>query len=218
MRSRTGPLLAVSAAAAGGFALLARAVARRETSDQDDRVRRQVPKPRRGATRKAVAGATGPIGKEWVHAPVALATAAWMWRRGTGVRPAAVPVLASAASEALNRVCSTKLRHRPPPPGRHDPMNPSFPSGHSLETAAVALATAHVLTREGLVSPRVALPVALVVPLLSGAGRLSLDRHWGTDVLGGWLLGVSVAATCAALYELTAPVSPRRRRWRRRFR
>ncbi|MDQ3696565.1 MAG: phosphatase PAP2 family protein, partial [Gemmatimonadota bacterium] len=67
---------------------------------------------------------------------------------------------------------------------------------------AVALTGAYVLAREGIGDPRLIVPVALALPATSGVGRMYLDRHWATDVAGGWLAGLSVAACCAALYEL----------------
>jgi undecaprenyl-diphosphatase len=36
---------------------------------------------------------------------------------------------------------------------------------------------------------------------LVGLTRLYLDVHWTTDVVGGWAVGLFVAAMCAALYE-----------------
>ena len=38
--------------------------------------------------------------------------------------------------------------------------------------------------------------------LASTLGRLYLDRHWASDAVAGIALGVSVAAACAALYEV----------------
>ena len=37
--------------------------------------------------------------------------------------------------------------------------------------------------------------------LLVGLTRLYLDVHWTTDVIGGWAVGLFVAAVTAALYE-----------------
>ena len=202
MRSRATAslsLLGLSALSSIGFALVARAVARRHTSRKDARVRGRFPRRRRRAT-KAIVTALGPLGKEYVHAPIALGLAAYVWRRGSREGAAVIP-FASAASVALGRLLEARLRHRRPPPGRHSRVEPSFPSGHSLETTAVALTSAYVLGREGLVSPRILLPVALAVPGVSGAGRLYMDRHWGSDVLGGLLAGGALAAAFAAAYE-----------------
>ena len=89
--------------------------------------------------------------------------------------------------------------------GGHSPTEPSFPSGHALQTGAVAWATAYVLVREGLASPARAVPVAVVFPAVSGLAKLCLDRHWFTDVLAGYLLGGAIAASSAAAYELARP-------------
>jgi len=63
-----------------------------------------------------------------------------------------------------------------------------------------------VLTREGLASPARAVPVALMVPAVSGLAKLWLDRHWFTGVLAGYLLGGgAIAASSAAAYELARP-------------
>ena len=197
--SRTLALLGISALSATGFTLLARAVRRHETAHADGQVRRQFPKRRRRNTKRVVS-AIGPIGKEYVHGPIALSVAAYAWHRGAG--PAALaPPLASAAATTLSKMFERRIAHRAPPPGRHSPSEPSFPSGHSLETMAVGVTSAWVLAREGLVRPEVVAPIAGASPLVSGAGRLELDRHWGTDVLAGWLAGLSVAAACASLYE-----------------
>ena len=67
-----------------------------------------------------------------------------------------------------------------------------------------------VLSRDRVVAPAGVVPVAVALPLASGLAKLYLDKHWLTDVLGGYLAGLSVAAFAAAGYELGRP---RRRRW-----
>jgi membrane-associated phospholipid phosphatase len=41
--------------------------------------------------------------------------------------------------------------------------------------------------------------------IAAGAGRLLLDRHWTSDVIGGYCAGIALGATGAGLYELSAP-------------
>src|SRR5688500_19904093 len=95
MRSaRTLPLLGIAAVSAACFALLAHAVHRHETAHADGRVRRHFPKRRRRGTKRAVT-AMGPLGKAWVHGPLALGIAAYAWREGAGAA-AIAPPLASA--------------------------------------------------------------------------------------------------------------------------
>ena len=57
------------------------------------------------------------------------------------------------------------------------------------------------MLREGL-APRWSLAPLGLLPLATGAGRLVLDRHWTSDVLGGYCAGVALGATCAGVYEL----------------
>ena len=197
-------LILLSCAVAGtvGFSLLSRAVKAHETAHLDGRVRRRFPKRRRKSTKKAATW-IGPLGKEWVHGPIAALVAGGLLLRGRRAAAATV-VLSSAASSGLSHLFEATITQRNPPPGRHSPTEPSFPSGHSLETMAVGLTVAYVLTREDVTDGRWAFPLAVSVPLISGIGRVYLDRHWATDVLGGWLAGTCVAATAAAAYEATA--------------
>jgi len=203
-RSRRGgadltlPLVGVGVGAAVAFAVLARRVARHETAHADGQVRKHVPK-RRGPALKRAAQLVGPLGKPAVHAPVAAMLAAYT-RPSTKAGAAAIAA-SSAASKGVSMALERLLPHRRPPAGGRKPSEPSFPSGHSLETAAVALTTAWVLAREGKANPWLAAPAALAVPLLSGAGRVYLDRHWSSDVVAGWLAGTAVAAGCGVMYE-----------------
>ena len=92
---------------------------------------------------------------------------------------------------------------RPPtPPGHRDPHNPAFPSGHTLGPGAVALTSAYAMAREGRASPAVLVPIALTLPLVTVADRLMEQKHWASDVAGGYLGAGAVAAACLAGYEV----------------
>ena len=197
--------LVTSVAATAAFALLARTVARRPTTLADLKLRRFV-RGSRGARSRRAAAALYPIGKWWAYGPASLAGAAYVASR-RGAR-AAVPLPGAALTAALlGRAFDRWLGRRLAPPGRRSLVHPVFPSGHALGTSAVALAGAWVAARSGLARPRVALPAAALLPLTSGVGRLHEDKHWVSDVVGGWLAGLAVAAAWAAVDELGRPRS-----------
>jgi undecaprenyl-diphosphatase len=204
-------LVGAGVGAAAGFVWLARSVDNHETRHVDGRARKQFPKRRRRSTR-LVADALHPLGKWWGQMPLAAGVAALTWR--TRGKYAALPIAgASASAAALAWVLERALPQRVPPPGRHSPTEPAFPSGHSLQTTAVALTAAYILQQE-YGTPRVATAsLAALLPIASGLGRIYLDRHWLTDVLGGYLLGVAIAAPALAGYQVA---KPRRRFGRRR--
>ncbi|KAA5541790.1 phosphatase PAP2 family protein [Roseiconus nitratireducens] len=72
----------------------------------------------------------------------------------------------------------------------------SFPSGHSAMSALVYLTLGALVAR---VQPRrklkvYFLAVAVFLAILVGCSRVYLGVHWPTDVLGGWMFGVTWAA------------------------
>lgn len=203
---RASLLFGVAGLASLGFGMVAAAVSRGKTTRMDRRAKRLVHQVRgagaRGSTLQRAALSTTPLGKWWAYVPPALSTAARLYQRGR--RQAALTIAGTAVATALAPAVLERLvEHRFPPPERHEPSKQSFPSGHALQTSAMALGTTYVLSREGELAPVAALPATLG-SLAAGAGRLLLDRHWLSDVIGGYLAGVALGATCAGFYELTA--------------
>ena len=196
-------LIGAGVGAAIGFALLARGVNRHNTRRIDGTVRRALPKRHRRVTRVAMQ-VWEPLGKWYGQTPVAALTTAAVWR-ARGPR-AALPIAAASASAAsLAWVLERTMRPRKPPPGRHSPSEPAFPSGHALQTTAVAWTTAYVLVRDGMAPAGAAVPLAVALPAVSGIVKLWRDRHWFTDVVGGYLLGAALAASATAGYEMARP-------------
>jgi membrane-associated phospholipid phosphatase len=132
---------------------------------------------------------------------VAVAGAAYLWYRGRR-RVAAGLLVAPVVADILFHVIKS-LYARPRPVGLDGLVDSSysFPSGHSTVSAAVCGTLGYVLWREGLIGGRVALTLTALVPLLVGVSRLYLNVHWATDVLGGWIAGLFIAALAAMLYD-----------------
>ena len=74
--------------------------------------------------------------------------------------------------------------------------SPSFPSGHSMNSAIVYLTLAVLLARtQGRRTVQVYLiAAALALTLLIGCTRVFLGVHWPSDVLAGWSVGAAWAA------------------------
>lgn len=202
-------LCAIAAAAGAGFGLLAAAVARRDTALLDEAVHEATaPDPEHPV--REVARAVAPVGKWYTYLPMALGASAGIlaapgprggraWRaRGAGV---GAVLLAASAATLLNPRLDDWLPQPPPPPG-HRRDKAVFPSGHAFGPGTVALATAYVLSREGLARPAAAFPAALAVPLLAAGGRVLEEKHWASDVVGGLLGAATLASACLAAYEV----------------
>lgn len=118
-------------------------------------------------------------------------------RRGSGLLATSVAAGASAACALLIGLLITSLvaRARPFISDAHIQLltphaaDPGFPSDHATASFAIATAVWLRYRRAGA--------IALVAAALLALDRVALGLHWPSDVLGGALLGMGVAA---ALY------------------
>ena len=191
--------------AAGLFTRIARRVATKEAEPVDQALRERVQEHRSPVIDVAVKPVT------IVSLPLLVVggTAALVWhlhrsgRRDAAIAIGVAPVIAAIAGQSF----TTFLHQRNPPDAGDAPggevSEPSFPSGHTTGVTAEALAVAFVLASEGLASGE-ALAGLIVWPLLVGVTRVYRDRHWLSDILGGWAAGTGVAAASILLYGATA--------------
>jgi membrane-associated phospholipid phosphatase len=114
----------------------------------------------------------------------------------------AVFVLCALVGEVTIFVTTTLLVHRARPNVvRLDqaPPTSSFPSGHTSAAVALYGAAAILVVRYSTRAAwrRVAVAIAIVVPLIVASSRLYRGMHYPTDVLAGALLGFSWIRICA---------------------
>ncbi len=196
----------VGVAAALGVAALALATRTRAVQELDDALEREMGH-RRPRLKRAAALASLP-GERFMHPSIgAAACVAVLSLRGGRRRRVLIP-LASASLGAIIAHHAVKAVYRRPRPRialRQGKTEPAFPSGHTADSTAVLLTAAWVLSREGIVPARVAFPIAIGLSATTGASRVALGWHWGTDVVGGWLTGIAVAAGSTSLYERLRP-------------
>jgi undecaprenyl-diphosphatase len=131
----------------------------------------------------------------------------------------AIVVAVALIGSTLFTDAAKDLVSRPRPAG--DPLvtadGYSFPSGHSLNSAATNGIAALLIWRSSL-PPRArkglaATLVALVVSI--GLSRIALGVHYPSDVVAGWLAGTAIVAVVALIDRADRARSPGRSRRRR---
>jgi undecaprenyl-diphosphatase len=82
----------------------------------------------------------------------------------------------------------------------------SYPSGHAANSAIVYLTIAVLFLRaEPSLKTRIfVLSAALLLTFAVGVSRVALGVHWPSDVLAGWMFGISWACLWALLVKLPA--------------
>ena len=69
----------------------------------------------------------------------------------------------------------------------------SFPSGHSMNAAAVYVSMARYRKKPGSAPGKILVFIfSILMPLLVGISRFTLGVHYPTDVLAGWACGLAV--------------------------
>lgn len=115
-------------------------------------------------------------------------------------RNAAFVFLASVGGWMLNDLLK-EVFARPRPqvvPHLRQVMTLSFPSGHALTSAAVYLTLGALLMRvaQSRLVKFYIMAIAMLTTVLVGVTRVYLGVHYPTDVLAGWLIGISWALFC----------------------
>jgi membrane-associated phospholipid phosphatase len=194
----------IGAAAAASTALLALATRSSRVQRLDDALEELAGRHRERLLRVASIGTL--LGENYAHPTMGafLATLMLVLRPGGSPWRALVP-LACASLGAILAHHAVKLFYRRPRPAialSRNKLEPAFPSGHTADATAVLATGAYLLVREGIIAPTVIIPVAALLAFVTGLSRVALGWHWGSDVIGGWLTGLGVAAGCAGVYEM----------------
>ncbi|MEO8562527.1 MAG: phosphatase PAP2 family protein [bacterium] len=198
-------LRTIALGAAAGTVLLALATRTRAVQAIDDAVERAAGRAR---ARRIVHGAArvGTLpGEPYMHPAIGAAIALLLVASRGGPPLRVLAPLATASLGAIAAHHAVKLfyrRRRPAIALRNGKTEPAYPSGHTTDATAVLVTGAYLLVREGVVPAEVAVPLAVTLALVTGVSRVLLGWHWATDVAGGWVTGIAVAAGSAGLYEM----------------
>jgi membrane-associated phospholipid phosphatase len=141
----------------------------------------------------------GVVGSAWVMAPVAIGIAVFL---GVKHRSNALAIWVSAfAVSQLISITMKNLYGRPRPPlPLVETTSFSFPSGHAITGAVVAVGLMLVLVPSARRRPLYWV-IALAYIVAMAWGRVYVRAHWLSDVTAGVAIGAAVILTAALLIE-----------------
>jgi undecaprenyl-diphosphatase len=126
----------------------------------------------------------------------------WGWGAGLAM---GLTTLVSAFTSDMMKVFFARLRPDLVP--QLDPVtSAAFPSGHANNAAVVYILFIMLVPQ---VRHRGWQMAAMGMILLTGLSRIMLGVHWPTDVIGGWMLGMSFALGAAAVISYRSIYSQR---------
>lgn len=139
------------------------------------------------------------FGGIYVLALITLAVGGFLWLRR---ERRAMTFLFVAVGGALALSLALKgIFNRPRPtiiPHESYTVTTSFPSGHSMLSAAVWLTLGVMLSRleKSRWLKAYFISIAIGISVLTGLSRVYLGVHWPSDVLAGWMAGTVWAMVC----------------------
>lgn len=153
------------------------------------------------------------IGSIGLLVVIATVVGALLWFKGARLAVAAAPLVSLLAAGAVAALVKVLVaRDRPPVALRLvTETEPSFPSGHSTDSAAlfvaIGIVVAAVLLRRPI-ARALSVAAGFVAAALVGVSRLVLGVHWPTDVLAGWALGTVVAVATTTMVLVLVRATP----------
>jgi membrane-associated phospholipid phosphatase len=142
------------------------------------------------------------VGSTIGMAVIAIATAGLLWWRGRRSDALLVAVVAVGAGVLVRVGKATIGRERPPEGFRLVvESNESFPSGHALASAAILGVVVVVLVPllHATWAKATLIAAATLFAVAIGVSRPYLGVHWATDVLGGWVIGLTWLYFCVTV-------------------
>lgn len=145
----------------------------------------------------------GPLGMTVIAVTITLAMV-WGWRSRTPLVLMLITVAGSLAATVAGKTAVGRLR---PPLAEAVPpyeSSPSFPSGHALNSTAIAGMIAYLLLLhlQTQLARVVTVVLATAWAVAIGLSRVFLGHHWLTDVMVGWVIGLAWLALVITAHRL----------------
>lgn len=148
------------------------------------------------------------IGSTWVNVPLRIAVAAWLifkrWWEAL-----IFWLLAAAISEPLIGITKALYGRERPDDALVATSHASFPSGHSVAGAVIAVSLVIILLPAGPARRNWEM-LAAAYAVAMGLSRVYLRAHWLTDVAAGVAMGAAIAIGVAALVHRGAELRAER--------